>query len=117
MVLGVRVPVSWSCRFEVLVGDWLFAVGAQAARADTLAERGAVLASLGPEVAGLARRAFVDGAGHAGLDVGDVDCGGVGGVAAPPRCFAACVATEALPADGLVAGGADRAGGRRGVVA
>ena len=99
------------------MGDWLVAVGAQAARPDPLTECGAVLASLGSEVAGLAGRAFVDGAGLAGFDVGDVDHGGIGAVAAPPSRFAACVATEALPAGALVAGGADRADGRRGVVA
>ena len=52
------------------MGDQLVAVGAQAARANTLAERGALLASLGSEVAGLADRAFVDGPGMRALTAG-----------------------------------------------
>src|SRR5258708_27529052 len=50
---------------QVVVGDWLVAVGAGSARADAAAEEVAVRAPADAEVAGLAARAFVhDGPGR-----------------------------------------------------
>src|SRR5260370_12985745 len=96
---------------QVVVGDWLVAVGAGSARADAAAEEVAVRAPARVEVAGLAARAFVHdgpGRGHGG----DVNwsagrgCPAAGTVAG----LAAGVAVELAAAGGREGDPAPRAG-------
>ena len=102
--------VSWGEEF--VVGDGFVAVGAESAGAEASHERGAGLAVLVAELAGVAVRAFVDGDRPTRLGSGQCWWGEVGLVTATPEGLAAGIGTRDTGSSRRERGGAHPTGCR-----